>query len=174
MLRIIAKLRDYTFLAGFNKGFISRIIILRSFGTRLVEITLNHFNLPFSGLSLMKQRKLTAMKWRFVSVIIFIIILSGHSFAFAQFALDSLKMKWEAGERETIEGIYELSSKSRSYEIALAKTEGFYKLFYLQGLQEIIFMKAGGMQASPIRLCWKMLKLFLEIKSLSFTGRIGP
>jgi hypothetical protein len=66
----------------------------------------------------------------------------------AQFELDSLKKKWDKDGREPIEGVYSISSNSRSYSIALAKDADVYKLVYLEGgLENWIYGDLKGMIA---------------------------
>ncbi len=66
----------------------------------------------------------------------------------AQFELDSLKQKWKDVGRESIEGVYSLSAKNRSYSLALAKENDVYKLVYIEGgLENWVYGDLKGMIA---------------------------
>lgn len=66
----------------------------------------------------------------------------------AQFELDSLKQRWKDVGRESIEGVYSLSAKNRSYSLALAKDNDVYKLVYIEGgLDNWVYGDLKGMIA---------------------------
>ncbi|WP_296622472.1 hypothetical protein [Marivirga sp.] len=81
----------------------------------------------------------------FFIVSLFLVIPMGTQ---AQFELDSLKQKWKDVGRESIEGVYSLSAKNRSYSLALAKENDVYKLVYIEGgLENWVYGDLKGMIA---------------------------